>query len=335
MMVPSTFREPVLRQGQRTNSVEKSCEHSQRERQRVINACGLLGAGLLSCAPPVAQELQLADTIKVVVERPIFVTTRPLLVIDEAHRNGHTARGGYAPFAALMRAAGFDVRPGRVPFTSQTLRGVSVLVVANASAPGGGQKASAFEAVECDAVRDWVRQGGALWLIFDHRPFGVAAAPLASRFGVNLGSGTAYDEDSTNVAGGRPPVLVYSRENHLLADHAVTLGVDRVIAFTGGSASVPEGAIPVLRFSPTAFEYVSVEHAQKLMDEQGHLRPEASLNRGTPLRGKAQGVILEFGKGRVAVFGEAAMFRLGMDVADNGSRRLALNLAAWLTRAPQ
>lgn len=297
----------------------------------------LLAYAVLSCSAGLTQQQKPDSDFRPFVERPAFTARHPVMVIDEAHRNDHTADGRYAPFAALMRADGFEVRPGREGFTAKSLEGVAVLVIANASAPATGVEnpASAFEPGECDAVRDWVRQGGALWLIADHRPHGAAAAALAERFGVILGNGHAYDEDPKHFAGGRPSVLVYSRENGLLAEHAVTRGVDRVIAFTGESVSVPQGAIPLLRFSSTAFEYFTGEQARKLMDEKGQLRPDARAHRGSPIHGKAQGVILEFGQGRVAVFGEAAMFYLGMDIPENGNRRLALNVAEWLARAPQ
>ena len=62
------------------------------------------------------------------------------------------------------------------------------------------------------------------------------------------------------------------------------------------------------------------------------------------IRGWAQGAILEVGNGRVAVFGEAAMFtaqrsaagrRLGL--ADRGApynQQFLLNAMHWLTRTP-
>jgi hypothetical protein len=47
----------------------------------------------------------------------------------------------------------------------------------------------AFTPAECDAVRDWVRGGGALLLIADHVPWGDASAILARQFGVEMGLG--------------------------------------------------------------------------------------------------------------------------------------------------
>jgi hypothetical protein len=56
--------------------------------------------------------------------------------------------------------------------------------------------------------------------------------------------------------------------------------------------------------------------------------------------GRAQGLALEFGKGRVVVLGEAAMltaqvalrgFRFGMNVPGIDNRQLALNIMHWLS----
>src|SRR5262249_60390550 len=83
------------------------------------------------------------------------------------------------------------------------------------------ESAPAFTDAECDAVREWVRGGGALLLIADHAPFGTTAANLGKRFGVDMGKGFAYDR--ANSAGG-PTILVFSRENGLLGGHPVVPG---------------------------------------------------------------------------------------------------------------
>jgi hypothetical protein len=59
-------------------------------------------------------------------------------------------------------------------------------------------------------------------------------------------------------------------------------------------------------------------------------------------KGRAQGIALEFGKGRVVVLGEAAMLtaqiagprnrKMGMNAPNNDDRQLALNIMHWLSR---
>ena len=63
--------------------------------------------------------------------------------------------------------------------------------------------------------------------------------------------------------------------------------------------------------------------------------------RRAPAGGRAQGLALEFGTGRVVVLGEAGMLtaqrdgdeRFGMNVSGNDDRQLALNVMHWLSRA--
>ncbi len=64
------------------------------------------------------------------------------------------------------------------------------------------------------------------------------------------------------------------------------------------------------------------------------------------MRGRAQGVALTFGEGRLIVMGEAAMFsaqilkqsgepdfKFGMNRSGNDDRRFALNALHWLSHA--
>jgi hypothetical protein len=102
------------------------------------------------------------------VERPAFTDRRPLVLVDEAHHNFHTAGGRYRPFAELIKNDGYDVAPNTKKFTADALKGCAILVVANAQgAPAmRSPEASnpAFEPTECDAVHNWVRAGGSLLL---------------------------------------------------------------------------------------------------------------------------------------------------------------------------
>jgi hypothetical protein len=275
------------------------------------------------------------------VARPAYVDAHPTVAIDEAHANFHTAAGRYKPLADLLSGDGYRVVRGTAPFARAGLAGVAVLIVANA----GVGDAPAFTERECDAVRDWVRGGGALLLIADHSPYGAAAAGLAARFGVDMGKGFAFDTTSSD---GHPTVLVFSRDNGLLGDHPVMRGrgageeVRRVVAFTGQSLGVPAGATAILRLGAHAREAPTREDVAAALAADA-----ASGGRARAVAGRAQGVVFPFGKGRVAVFGEAAMFsaqvvrftdggrpeefRMGMNVPGNDDRQLALNVLHWLS----
>ncbi|HEX8662169.1 MAG TPA: DUF4350 domain-containing protein [Brevundimonas sp.] len=148
-----------------------------------------LGLVAIAFAAPVAA-LQITDpNFHPTVARPAFAAEGPVIVIDGAHNNFHTVDGRYAPFAALLRADGYQVRGGTAAFDAGGLEGADVLVIANAGPVDGG---SPFTASEIEAVETWVRSGGRLLLIADHAPFGTAAEALAARFGVRMGKGYAF-----------------------------------------------------------------------------------------------------------------------------------------------
>jgi len=292
----------------------------------------ILGAGR-SFAP------QLDDpSFSPIVDRPAYFSGKqPVVWIDEAHHNFHTISHGYRAFASLLTHDGYRVEPNTEPFNHRRLKGCSVLVVANAlgvekmNAPGADR--AAFTSQECSEITTWVRGGGSLLLVADHYPAGGAADSLARRFGVGMSDGYAADTLHFESAGD-PTWLVFSKENGLIADHAITRGRDstqavrKVVSFTGQSLSIPDGASAFLRLSDAALDM---------------LPPELDESHAVSASGRAQGVALTFGRGRIVVLGEAAMLtaqlggpkhqRVGMNRPGNDDRQLALNIMHWLSRA--
>lgn len=309
------------------------------------------------------QAQQMADSsFDASVARPAYAQTHPAVVIDEAHENFHTASGRYKPFADLLKSDGYSIVPGAKKFESGCLDSARVLVIANAEAPdsddstarlsspkSGSSSAEtsgpAFTEQECDVVRDWVRDGGSLLLIADHAPFGSAAEILAKRFGVDMGKGFVFDLKNSD---GPPTFLVYSRENGLLGDHPLLRGRDaaeevkRVVAFTGQSLSVPDSAVAFMKLDKTAYESPTRAELQAAQDTT-----ETTVGKKNSVSGRAQGVAMKFGKGRVVIMAEAAMFsaqvvrfqndgkqqefKMGMNVPGNDDRQLALNVMHWLS----
>jgi hypothetical protein len=284
------------------------------------------------------------------VKHPAYgPNTTPRVVIDQAHNNFHTASGRYKPFADLIRNDGYGVREGTERFTQDDLHKLDVLVISNAFGPEEARDSTAFASEEIAAVRDWVRSGGSLLLIADHWPCGGAAAKLSEAFGVDMAKGVTEDTvqcaPSTSAAGRREPsTLYFTRGNGLLLDHPITNGrkpedrVATVETFTGQSLSVPPGATAFLKLSPTASDRGPVIREERVgQDVRVH------VNYGDPVSaaGRAQGVALEFGKGRVVILGEAAMMTaqisgegeaFGMNVPGTDNRKLALNIMHWLSR---
>ncbi len=253
----------------------------------------------------------------------------PLALIDSAHNNFHTADGRYAPFAALLRNDGLRVEAGVGRFTDERLRGVGILIIVNALAAEDTEEwrlpnPSAFSPDEIAAVRRFVEGGGSLLLIADHMPFAGAAQDLGAAFGIEFDNGFATDGDQNPD--------IFTRENGGLADDPLTIGVRQVRTFTGTGFRARDGVRPLLRLD-ARWSVLLPEEAWAFSDQTPKRSGEGAL----------QGALLEVGAGRVAVFGEAAMFTaqvtgskragLGAPGAED-NKRFALNVINWLARTP-
>lgn len=314
-----------------------------------LHVAAAFGVLLLPTAVPAQQTAD--SSFDVSVPRPAYRATRPVVVIDEAHANFHTADGRYKPLADLLRNDGYAVRRGTATFATDSLAGIRVLIIANAASPTPAPENAppAFSDAECTVVAEWVRGGGALLLIADHAPYGSAAENLARRFAVDMGKGFAFDPAHAMAS---PSLLVFSRDNALLGDHAVFEGrdtterVSRVVSFTGQSLGVPTGATALLRLGPRAFEAATRPDLRAAADSLANGR-EPAASQARPVGGRAQGVALRFGKGRVVILGEAAMlsaqvvrfveggqpqvFQMGMNAPGSDDRQFALNILHWLS----
>jgi hypothetical protein len=290
---------------------------------------------LLLVPQQVVTAQQIADPeFNTTVENPAHKKNFPRVLFDEAHNNFHTATGRYKPFADLIVNDGYHLVRGRKLFTKEGLDTFKILVIANAlgaeEMDDDAAGSPAFNDVECDTVRDWVRGGGALLLIADHAPFGGAAENLAKRFGVEMSKGFTFDPENSLKDSANPSLLVFSNENKLLLDHPISRGrndaekINRVFTFTGQSLKGPEGSVGFLKLSDTAKDRVA---------------PDSKTD--VSAAGRAQGIAFKFGKGRVVVLGEAGMLTaqlagsektpMGMNVTGSDNRQLALNIMHWLS----
>jgi hypothetical protein len=273
--------------------------------------------------PALAQEQAADAEFDVSVKEPAYASDGPRVLFDEAHRNFHTAGGRYKPFADLIKNDGHRIIPTtRRKVTKELLSEYEIMVISNAL--GATREIdSAFSNSECDAIRDWVNEGGALLLIADHYPMGHAAESLAKRFDVLMSKGATdeYEFTADNGLGVKHPIM-RGRSNEE--------EIRKVRTFTGQSIRGPAGAASLLRLPAGAKELV----------------PDATNpgDRSKAKEGPAvypdQGVAFTFGKGRVVVLGEAGMLtaqksaqgaKFGMNVAGIDNRQLALDIMHWLS----
>ncbi|HEX8897658.1 MAG TPA: hypothetical protein VF751_03080, partial [Chthoniobacterales bacterium] len=268
------------------------------------------------------------------VAHPAYAKNGPKVLFDEAHNNFHTAGGRYKPFADLISNDGYQITPNKEKFSAATLKGFDVLVISNAL---GAERMNlpeasnpAFTAEECDAVRDWVKGGGNLLLIADHAPMGSANQIMADRFGVNMSKMFTIDNENYDKESNNQGFIVYTRESGRLADHPITRGrndserVNKIIAFTGQSLKGPADSIAFMKLADSAVDAM----------------PGINTNPASAA-GRAQGIALHLGKGRVVVLGEAAMLSaqlggpnkmpFGMNRSGIDNKQIALNIMHWLS----
>jgi hypothetical protein len=262
------------------------------------------------------------------VDEPTVSDGEKTVCIDEGHHNFHTLDGRYAPFAEVLRADGYSVAAHGGTLSAESLASCDVLVIANALHESNETSwtlptPSAFTAEEIAAVHGFVEAGGGLWLIADHMPFPGAAQELAAAFGFELANGFAVRDGQS----GGPDL--FTRENGGLASHSITEGVEQVASFTGQGFRAPEQAKPILVLGG---DFISLEPTTAWQFDPDTPRRE--------IGGWMQGATLELGKGRMAMFGEAAMFTsqvagdgppVGLDHPDAiGNTQLLRNIARWL-----
>jgi hypothetical protein len=294
---------------------------------------------LSACAGHPTSSQQPASDWQPAISAPQFTSnTGPRVLVDAAHGNFHTIDGRFAAFARLLRADGYRVASATQPITSALLAEADVFVIANAVK--GGDKAewvlptpSAFEQDEVAALAQWVHDGGSLLLIADHMPFPGSAANVAEAFGIVFLNG--YAKKSVDESG----TLIFTRAGGL-ADHPITRGrgaaeeIGAIKAFTGQAFRAVAPVEPLMRMPTDWSVYFAYEAGE--------------FTRTTPVesaRGLLQGAVLRHGQGRVAVFGEAAMFsaqtvvlgdqvigRMGMNDPEAGQNaQFVLNVLHWLS----
>jgi hypothetical protein len=286
---------------------------------RLLTLTSLLFVSLLSTLPPtIAAE-----------------TRRPRVLIDAAHHNFHTAEGRYAPLARLLQESGFAVHSATGPITPQLLHTTDILVIANALHASNVDRwelpvAPAFSAEETGLLTSWVENGGSLLLIADHFPFPGAIVDLAANFGFRLFNGFAIRADVAAED-------VFDLDLGSLRPHKQITGADlktpvtQIAAFTGSAFEAPTEAQPLMVLGKD-YELWLTSRAWEFRADT----PRRSAN------GLLQGATHSHGKGRVAVFAEAAMFTsqstpdgqtsIGFDApAARDNRAFVIHVFRWLT----
>lgn len=313
----------------------------------------MMGAGILMAATGAtrgaAQQVPDRD-FRPPVPRPAFADAAgPRLCLDEGHHNFHTLDNRFWAFGELARRDGYRVAPLRASFTSSALGVCDLLVISNAQ-PSDRPWAeyplptpSAFTPAEVAVVQAWVESGHALLLIADHMPLAGAASALAAAFGASFTNGFAYL--AVSGADGRPTVervrdvpTTFDVADGALRRHAITAGRDttervtRIRSFTGQAFRFDAPGVEPVMILPAGFVSLEPRIAWEFT-------PETPTR---PVGGWLQGATRRVGRGRVGLFGEAAMFSaqiagaerrpMGMNAPGaEQNARFTLNVLHWLS----
>lgn len=279
---------------------------------------------------------QIADTTyNPIIQNPEYeIGKGPVVFIDEGHHNFHTKNGRYKAFSNLLERDGYNVKAYKGKFNKKELGKGRILVISNAVNEMNENQwflpnPSAFTKAEIETVRQWVFEGGRLFLIADHMPMAGAAEDLAKAFEFEFTNGFVFDTVSSGPA-------FFNLKEKTLTESIITKGrdssesVEQIATFTGQAFKIPDDATPILTFNKNYVNYLP-DTAWVFDDETTKFNVE----------GWSQGAFKKFGKGRIVVFGEAAMFtaqlagsqkrKMGMnnEVATE-NYQLLLNIIHWL-----
>ena len=240
----------------------------------------------------------------------------PVVFIDEGHHNFHTKNGRYKAFSNLLERDGYKVKEYKGKFNENNLSEGKILVISNALNEINVEdwvlpNPSAFSKTEIEVVKKWVNAGGSLFLIADHMPMAGAAKDLAMMFEFEFTNGFVFDTINRGPA-------YFNLKEETLTESIITKGrdssesVDQIATFTGQAFKIPDDANPILTFNKN---YVNMlPDTAWIFDNK-----TTKFN----VEGWSQGAYKKYGKGRIVVFGEAAMF--SAQLAGTEKRKMGMN----------
>ena len=269
--------------------------------------------------PTPPMQLTIDDSFDPPIATPAFAAGKgPRVAVDEHHQNVVSLSSYLRPVGRFLSRDGYQMQPWRQAVEPAPLKGIRVLIIANAQAPkGAAATGSAFTVDEVKSLERWVRSGGGLLLIADRAPFGGPAQELAKAFGVKLDDNTILTRGQDGKPTGELSLSVKEEGDPA---HPIFAGVSRVVYVVGESISGP-GA--VLRAPANTYS-----------------GPTADSTDGPSAAGRPLVLAFAHGKGRVVVIGDAGIASAfgsvggsthrGISEADNAT--FVRNVIRWLAR---
>lgn len=296
-----------------------------------IIACFVLS---LICIAELRAQQVADDQFQYTIADPQYrIGDGPLLLFDEAHNNAVTLKGTYAAFSNLLLADGYRLRSSKEKISFDGLKAAKIFITVNAMYDSENWSLpthSAFSDQEIEILRQWVFDGGSLFLVTDHMPCGGSVEALAAAFGINVINGFALRKDGK--------AEIFSKDRNTLLSNEITNGAAREID-------------SIMCWGGTGFLVPSFAHIISMLSDEYdiYLPNDANLiKRPIPVHtphvsgtGFANGAYLQFGKGRMVIFGDGALFsaqlhgikseKRGMNhPAAKQNAQLLRNIVHWL-----
>ncbi|MGD1839705.1 MAG: hypothetical protein ACFB0B_02255 [Thermonemataceae bacterium] len=181
---------------------------------------------------------------------------------------------------------------------------------------------------EVDAIKEWVHNGGSLLLVADHMPLAGTINSLADAFGFTVYNSFVMSSPSNGIIDFKLSDGTINDSSPVTNGRDESERINQIRTFTGHGFKIPESAESILRLTKSQTVYMTKEtwNFKEVEDKFS-------------AQGLSQGAVLTYGKGRVAFFGEATMFKArlwgkkkyGMNhkkAKDN--YQLLLNVIHWL-----
>jgi hypothetical protein len=224
---------------------------------------------------------------------------KPTILFDEGHgqlfliqKDGELQ---LTKFAEVIRASGAQVSTTKEPFSDESLKGASALVISGLFKP--------LQADEVEAVVRFMQKGGRLAVMMHIAP------PLNNLiFRLGLGSSVTVLHERENI--------IDKDINFRLTDltpHALFTGIDSFSAYGVWAIDPVDKATSIARTSTKAW-----------MD----LNNDKILSQGDLIASFAVVVTGSTGAGSYAIFGDDAIFQ--NKFLEGNNKRLAENLSKWL-----
>ncbi len=266
-------------------------------------------------------------------QNPAYKDSHPRVCFDEGHNNLAVDQGFYSPILGLLESDGYLVARMKERFNQKNLKNCRILYISAVRGHGESthpeSRRSAFTKREMHAIQTWVRKGGALLLMTDHRPMSDAAAELLSQFGI-YGSQINVRNSDFNVSPFTDPGIFHISGELINSQSPIVLGrnknetLKKIFFFYGQALRGPKEADVFLSTGVNA--KIGGIYGEEII-------PSTEF--------PAAAVAVQVQKGRVVAFGDATVFtskldlwlneKTGINRDGSDNVQMALNVFHWLS----